>query len=83
MEEKQVGRVTHYFNRVSVAAIELTSPVAIGDTIVIRGATTELEQPIGSMQFEKQDIEKAEAGQAVGIKVKEKTRRGDVVYKKQ
>ena len=83
MEEKQVGRVTHYFNRVLVAAIELTSPVAIGDTIVIRGATTELEQPIGSMQFEKQDIEKAEAGQAVGIKVKEKTRRGDVVYKKQ
>ncbi len=82
MEEKLVGKVTHFFGKASVAAIELTAPVGIGDTIVIRGATTELEQELNSMQIERQDIEKAEAGQEIGVKVKDKARVGDVVYKK-
>ncbi len=82
VEEQEVGKVTHYYGKVSVAGIELKSPLALGDTIIIRGATTEFEQEIDSMQIEQQQVEKAEAGEAIGIKVKEKARKGDVVYKK-
>ena len=82
VEEQEVGKVTHYFGKVSVAGIELKAPLALGDTIVIRWATTEFEQEIDSMQIEQQQVEKAEAGEAIGIKVKEKARKGDVVYKK-
>ncbi len=82
MEGKEVGKVTHYFSKASVAAIELSAPLAKGDTVIIRGATTELEQEVDSMQLDQQSIERAEAGQAVGVKVKDKVRKGDVVYKK-
>ena len=83
MEEQQVvGKVTHFFGKASVAAIGLTAPVSVGDTIVISGATTEFEQVISSMQIDRQDIEKAEAGQEIGVKVKDKARVGDMVYKK-
>ncbi len=82
MEEQVVGKVTHFFGKASVAAIGLTAPLSVGDTILIRGATTEFEQVINSMQIEKQDIEKAEAGQEIGVKVMDKARVGDLVYKK-
>jgi len=82
MEEQEVGKVTHFFSKVSVAAVDLTSSLAVGDTILIRGATTELEQTVESMQIERQDIQQAGAGEKVGIKVKDKVRPGDVVYKK-
>lgn len=82
MEEKEVGRVTHFFSKPSVAAVDLSASLAVGDTIIIRGATTELEQELESMQIEHQDINEAEGGQAVAVRVKEKVRPGDVVYKK-
>lgn len=82
MEAREVGVVTHYFGKASVAAIELTAPVAMGDIIIFKGATTGFEQEIDSMQCEHQDISKAKAGQAIGVKVREKVRNGDLVYKK-
>ncbi len=81
-DEKQVGKVTHFFTKASVAAIMLTAPVAVGDNLVFRGATTEFEQAIGSMQIDKQNIEQAEAGQEIGVKVQDRVRQGDAVYKK-
>jgi len=81
MAEKKVGEVTHYWRKISVAGIKLTDTLSVGDTIRIRGATTDFEQTVGSMQIEHENIETAEKGQEVGLKVKDKVRRGDTVYK--
>ncbi len=81
MAEKKVGEVTHYWGKISVAGIKLTDTLSVGDTIRIRGATTDFEQTVGSMQIEHQNIETATKGQEVGLRVKDKVRRGDTVYK--
>ena len=81
MAEKKVGEVTHYWGKIGVAGIKLTAGLSQGDTIRIKGATTDFEQDVGSMQIEHQDIETAKRGQEIGLKVKEKVRRGDTVYK--
>ena len=81
MAEKKVGEVTHYWRKISVAGIKLTDTLSVGDTIRIRGATTDFEQTVGSMQIEHQNIETATKGQEVGLRVKDKVRRGDTVYK--
>jgi len=83
-EEKElveVGRVTHYFTRIGVAVIELKAPLAIGDHILIKGSTTNLEQTVESMQIEHKDVQRAEAGQSIGLKVKDRVRENDIVYK--
>ncbi len=77
----EVGRVTHYYSRIGVAVIELKAPLAIGDKILIRGSTTNFEQTVESMQIQHKNIERAEAGQAVGLKVLERVRPKDIVYK--
>ena len=81
MAEKKVGEVTHYWGKIAVAGIKLTGALSQGDTIRIKGATTDFEQTVGSMQIEHQDMEAAKKGQEVGLKVKDKVRRGDTVYK--
>jgi len=81
MPEKKVGEVTHYWGRIGVAGIKLTDTLSLGDTIHIKGATTDFVQEVGSMQIEHEDIETAEKGQEIGLKVKERVRRGDTVYK--
>lgn len=82
-EEKQkVGVVFNYFAKPEVAAINITDGVLeIGDTIHIKGETTDFTQKIESMQIEREPVKKAEKGQSVGIKVKERVRPNDVVYK--
>ncbi len=80
-ERKEIGKVTHFFGKISVAAVELTDTLKVGDTIVIEGATTQLEQTVDSMQIENQSVSEAKAGDAVGIKVKDRVRVGDRVYK--
>jgi translation initiation factor IF-2 len=81
MAEKKLGEVTHYWRKIGVAGIKVTGTLSVGDTIRIRGTTTDFEQTVDSMQIEYQDIEAAKRGQEVGLKVKEKVRRGDTVYK--
>jgi len=77
----EVGRVTHFYPKISVAIVELKAPLNIGDKILIRGATTNFEQTVESMQIEHRNIEKAEAGQIIGLKVKERVRENDKVYR--
>lgn len=77
----EVGRVTHYFTRISVAVVELTGELSVGDRIVIRGPTTDFEQVVESMQIEHENVERAGAGQSIGLKVKERVRENDKVYK--
>lgn len=82
MGEVQVGQVTGYFGKVGVAAIEILSgDLRIGDTIHIRGKTTEFSQTVESMQLEHQPVQTAVPGQVVGIKVSERVRGRDLVFK--
>jgi len=81
MKEIRVGGVSSYFAHVEAAAIELNGDLKIGDTIHIKGHTTDLEQKVDSMQIENESVEKAKAGDSIGVKVKERVRRHDVVYK--
>lgn len=82
MSEVQAGRVTRYFGKVGVAAIEIHGgSLRIGDTIRIRGKTTDFSQTVESMEVEHQSVETAVPGQLIGIKVRERVREDDVVYK--
>ena len=78
----EIGRITHFFTKISVAVIELTMPLAVGDTIVIKGPTTDFEQPVESMQIEHNNVQRAEAGQSIGLRVAQRVRENDMVYKK-
>jgi len=78
----EVGRITHFFSKISVAVIELTAALAVGDTIVVKGPTTDFEQVVESMQIEHKDVQRAEAGQSIGLKVAQRVREKDIVYKK-
>lgn len=78
----EVGHVTHFFAKISVAVIELSAPLAVGDHILIKGPTTDLEQAVESMQIEHENIQRAEAGQSIGLRVVQRVRERDMVYKK-
>ncbi len=81
-EVVEIGKITHFFSKISVAVIELTAPLNVGDTILIKGPTTDLEQVVESMQIEHKNVQRAEAGQSIGLKVNSRVREKDVVYKK-
>jgi len=81
MEKKELGKITHYFGKIGVAIIRLSDAMKVGDKISIEGAHTNFEQMIESIQIEHQSIPEAKAGDDAGIKVKEKVREGDTVYK--
>jgi translation initiation factor IF-2 len=81
-EETEVGRVMQFFAKPSVAAIEITAgTITIGDTIRIRGTTTDFEQRVDSMEIDRSPVPSATTGQAVGIKVKDRVRPHDRVFK--
>ncbi len=81
MPEEVVGRVTDFFARPVVAGIELSNTVRVGDKIQIRGHTTDLELVVESMQIDMNNVEEAKAGDLIGIKVPDRVRAGDTVYK--
>jgi len=81
-EEKQIGKVFSFFSKISVAAIELTEDnLALGDKIRVKGSTTDVEQEVESMQIEGQEVQEVGPGKSVGMKVKDRVRPGDLVYK--
>jgi translation elongation factor EF-1alpha len=81
MAEKRVAKVTHYWPKVGVAALKLYDTLKVGDTIHISGSTTDFEQTVGSMEIEHEAVEVAKKGQEVGLKVNERVRKDDRVYK--
>ena len=81
MPEEEIGRVTHYFNKIDVAAIELTGNLSVGDTIHVKGHTSDWTQEVDSMQIEHEMVEKAGPGDSIGIKVPGHAHVHDVVYK--
>ena len=80
MEEKLIGKITHYFGKIQVAIIELTDAIKIGDKVRIKGNSTDFEQEVDSMQIDHANVEKAKKGESIGIKVGETVREGDEVY---
>jgi translation elongation factor EF-1alpha len=81
MAEELVGTVSDYFVRIGVIGIELVGTLRVGDTVHVQGHTTDLEQAVESIQIEHEQVQEAKAGDAVGIKVNDRCRRGDKVYK--
>ena len=81
MPEEVIGKVSDFFARPVVAGVELTGTLKLGDTIHIKGHTTDVELTVNSMQINNVDVEQAKAGDSVGVKVSEHVRRGDTVYK--
>jgi putative protease len=76
-----IGTVTHYFSHLSVAALSLTAPLAVGDRIHIRGHTTDLVQTVESMEIEHRRVERANPGDDVAIKVVDHVREHDRVFR--
>ncbi len=81
MSEVQIGTVSDFFARPVVAGIQLTAPLNIGDTIHIKGHTTDLTLTVATMQINNVEVKQARAGDAVGIKLPDRARRGDAIYK--
>ena len=81
MSEEVIGTVSDFFAHPVVAAIELTASLKLGDKIRIKGHTTDLELTVDSMQIENQPVQEAKAGDSIGVKVSERVRDGDTVYK--
>lgn len=77
----RVGKVTHFFNHLSVAVLELSGELKVGDRICIVGRITDFEQTVGSMEINHQKVSAVGPGTEVALKVYEPVRKGDVVYK--
>ena len=78
---EQIGSIGNYYSKISVAVIDLTGGIAVGDTIRIKGATTDFRQKVDSIQIEHANVQNAGPGQSIGLKVVDKVRKGDLVYK--
>ena len=82
MVEEKIGIVEHFFTHVSVAAIKITDgELKVGDTIHIVGATTDFTQKVDSMEIDGNPVESVKPGDDVGIKVKDRVREHDIVYR--
>lgn len=81
MADFKVGKVTHYFDKIGVAVVELTGPLLAGDSIKISGKKGEFTMTVGSMQIEHEQIKEAKKGSTVGMKVDQPVTEGDEVYK--
>jgi putative protease len=78
----EIGYVTHFFSKISVAAVELMLPLAVGDRILVKGPSTDFEQIVESMQIDGKSFLRVECGQSIGLKVAQPAKEKDVVYKK-
>jgi putative protease len=78
---ERIGEVTHYFGKINVAVLRLTSDLKIGDTVHFLGRNTDFPQEIASMQIEHEAVAEAKAGEEVAVKVTQRVRRGDSIFR--
>jgi putative protease len=77
---KKIGKITHFFDKIGVAVIELESGLKVGDMIMISGHGMDFEQPVDSMQMEHQQVTAAKAGDAIGMKMVSPVKAGCEVF---
>ena len=80
-KEKPIGKITHYYSKIGVGIIELKSDLKVGDKIKIKGHSTDFDQSVDSIQIDHKEVEEAKSGDVIGMKVNDKVREGDEVYK--
>jgi len=81
VEEKRIGSVDHFFGNISVSMIKLTDALKVGDRIRVKGNTSDFVQDVSSMQIDRVSTQEAKAGDLISIKVDQKVRKDDAVYK--
>lgn len=81
MPEEEIGVVTHYFGHIPAAAIALSKPLKVGETIHIKGHTTDVQVTITSMQVDHKEVQSANAKDSIGIKISGKCREHDKVFR--
>lgn len=81
MADFKVGRITHYYDKISVAVVEVLGTMAVGDKIKITDHDKEFEQVIESMQVEHEKVETAKKGETIGLKVDQPVKKGDEIFK--
>ncbi len=81
IEGEKIGIISHYFGQINVAVVNLSGELKVGNSIRVKGATTDFEMEVDSMQIDKQPVNEASSGQSIGLKIGEKVRVGDEVYK--
>jgi putative protease len=82
MDEKEIGYVSNYFGKLSVCSVEITDDtLSVGDTLHYKGHTTDFISKVGSMQIDHKPVTEAKTGDSIGVKVSEKVRKHDRVYK--
>jgi putative protease len=79
--EVEIGKISDFFARPVVAGIDLTQTIKVGDKLHIKGHTTDLEMIVESMQIDNVNVQEGKAGDAIGVKVPDRVRRGDTVYR--
>jgi putative protease len=79
--EVRVGTISHIYKKIGVAIVDLSEPLQVGDTIHISGHHTDLTQKVDSIQIEHQDVQKAERGQSIGVRVNGEVREHDLVFR--
>lgn len=80
MEEKLIGKIIHYYPKISVGIIELSDGLSASQTVHIKGKKTDFQQAVGSIQIEHQDVASAKAGDSIGVKVEQPVQENDLVY---
>jgi hypothetical protein len=80
-DSRPIGKVMHYFTKIGVAIVDVDDSLSVGDRIQILGPTTNFGQSVKSMQIEHQVVKKVNAGDSIGLKVSDRCRKGDTVFK--
>ena len=78
---KPIGKINHFYSKIGVGIVELKGSLKKGESIKIKGHSTDIDQEVSSMQIEHKEVEEAKKGDVIGVKVSDKVREGDVVYK--
>lgn len=81
MEEKEIGKITHYYGHLNVGIVELSDTLKVGETIHIKGHSSDFNQLVDSIQIEHASVPEAKAKDVIGIKVSQKVHPNDKVYK--
>ena len=79
--EKEIGKITHWYDKISVAVIKLTNALKKGDRIKIKKGAEEIEELVNSLQIDRTDVEKGKKGDEVAVKLSKKAKEGSIVYK--